>query len=85
MEMGTQLVFDNVFQNEGHFFSYLVSQVLCKNNIQGDINDIDYETDMGRRIFVEMTDGKEVTIRTWNIHDTDDHVYVDYSLYEETN
>lgn len=83
--MGTQLVFDNVFQNEEHFFTYLTNEVLKQNNIHGDVMEIDYESDMGRRVFVLMEDNTEVTIRTWNISDTDDHVYVDYSLYEETN
>jgi hypothetical protein len=30
-----------------------------------------------------MEDGKEYIIRTWNIFDDDDNVYVDYTLFIE--
>jgi hypothetical protein len=83
MEMGTKIEFDNVFQDEEHFFTYLVNEVFKQNNIHGDVMEIDYESDASRRVFVLMVDGKEITIRTWNIYDTDEKVIVDYSIYEE--
>lgn len=81
MEMGTHIEFENVFQHEEHFFTFLVNRVFTDLQISGDIDDIDYHTDFGKRIFITMTDGKEYTIRTWNIHDNDNTVFVDYSLY----
>ncbi len=81
--MGTIIEFDNVFQGEEHFFTYLTNEVLKQNNIHGDVMEIDYESDALRRVFVVMVDGREITIRTWNMYDTDEKVIVDYSIYEE--
>ena len=46
-----------------------------------EVYEIDGETDMMRRIFVETTEGS-FTIRTWNIKETDKSIVVDFSIYK---
>ena len=36
-----------------------------------------------RNYYGTMEDGREYIIRTWDIHDDDDNVYVDYTLFTE--
>jgi hypothetical protein len=81
--MGTLIKIDNTFQNLEHFFTYLVRKIFDVENISGDIDEIDFESDQSSRIFVLMSDGKEITIRTWNIYDTDEKIIIDYSIYDE--
>jgi hypothetical protein len=63
----------------------LVNHIFEEKNIEESIEEIDEESDMFNRIFVIMTDGSEYIIRTWNIHDDDELVYIDYTLFYEKN
>jgi len=75
----------NEFNSFDHFCGVVVNKVFTDKNIEGVIEEIDSESDLSRRIFITMEDGREYIIRTWNIHDDDDNVYVDYTLFLEDN
>lgn len=77
------ITMENEFTSYEHFCGVVVNKVFEEKNITGNIEEIDGESDMSRRIFVVMDDGKEYIIRTWNIHDDDDYVYIDYTLFTE--
>jgi hypothetical protein len=75
-----KIQFDNTFQSEEHFYSYLVGKILYDNDIVGNVEYIDYITDFLDYIYVSMVDGKKYTIRTNSIFDTDDDVFVEYNF-----
>jgi hypothetical protein len=75
-----KIQFDNTFQSEEHFYSYLVGKILYDNDIMGNVEYIDYITDFLDYIYVSMVDGKKYTIRTNSIFDTDDDVFVEYNF-----
>jgi hypothetical protein len=81
--MENTLTLPNEFTSYEHFCGVVVNQIFEEKNITDKIEEIDGESDMSRRIFVLMEDGREYIIRTWNIHDDDDYAYVDYTLYLE--
>jgi hypothetical protein len=78
-----QLIIPNEFNSYPHFCGVIVKHIFEQKNITGVIEEIDEETDFSNRIFITMEDGKEYIIRTWNIFDDDDNVYVDYTLFIE--
>jgi hypothetical protein len=78
-----RLVFENAFTCPEHFFDHLLGEVLKQQEIYDQVLELDFESDMGRRIFFELENGEKYTIRTWNIHDTDNEVYVDYTLFRD--
>jgi hypothetical protein len=77
------LIIPNEFNSYDHFCGVVVNQIFENKNIEGIIDEIDCQSDLSRRIFVTMEDGREYIIRTWDIHDDDDNVYVDYTLFTE--
>jgi hypothetical protein len=79
------LTLPNEFNSYEHFCYVLVEKIFSRNNIVDKIDEIDETSDLSNRIFITMENGKEYTIRTWNIHDDDNHVFVDYTLFVEDN
>jgi hypothetical protein len=79
------LTLPNEFNSYNHFCYVLVDKIFSQKNIVDTIDEIDEMSDFSNRIFITMEDGKEYTIRTWNIHDEDDHVFVDYTLFYDNN
>ena len=75
------LIIPNEFTSYNHFCYVVVDKIFSQKNIVDTIDEIDGMSDFSNRIFITMYDGKEYTIRTWNIHDDDDYAYVDYTLY----
>jgi hypothetical protein len=81
--MENTLIIPNEFTSYEHFCGVVVNQLFEEKNITGVIEEIDGESDAPRRIFVMMEDGREYIIRNWNIHDDDDNVYIEYTLFTE--
>jgi len=84
MTMGTELILENWFKDEDHYFRTLVHTVLTNeghDDLLDSIDDIDWETDHGDRVFITFTDGTYFILRTWSTFDDDDNVYVDYTLF----
>jgi hypothetical protein len=79
------LIIPNEFTSYNHFCYVVVDKIFSQKNIVDTIDEIDGMSDFSNRIFITMYDGKEYTIRTWNIHDEDDHVFVDYTLFYDNN
>ena len=75
-----KIQFDNTFQSEEHFYSYLTGKILFDNDIVGEIDHIDYTTDFLDYIYVYMVGGINYTIRTFTIFDTDEEVIVEYNF-----
>jgi hypothetical protein len=63
----------------------LVNKIFTQKQITDTIEEVDETSDLSNRIFITMENGKEYIIRTWNIHDDDNHVFVDYTLFVEDN
>jgi hypothetical protein len=82
--MGT-LLLENEFSSYEHFCGVVVNKIFEDKNIEGTIEEIDWESDLHRRIFILMEDGRDYVIRTWDITDDDNFVYVDFTLYLEDN
>lgn len=79
------LTLPNEFNSYQHFCMVLVHKIFTQKQITDTIEEVDETSDLSNRIFITMENGKEYTIRTWNIHDDDGHVYVDYTLFVEDN
>jgi hypothetical protein len=75
----------NEFNSYRHFCLVLIDKIFTEKQIPLNIFEWDWESDYSNRIFITTEDGREYTIRTWNIHDDDDNVYVDYTLFLEDN
>jgi len=81
-----QIILDNEFKDYEHFCLVLIKEVFRKEEINDVISYIDTETDETKRIFLDMEDGSEYTIRLWNVYDTEDDVTIDYTLfYDDSN
>jgi uncharacterized membrane protein len=81
-----QIILDNEFKDYEHFCLVLINEIFRKEEIKDVINYIDTETDETKRIFLDMEDGSEYTIRLWNVYDTEDDVTIDYTLfYDDSN
>ena len=84
MTMGTELILENWFKDEDHYFRTLVHTVLTNeghDDLLDSIDDIDWETDLGDRVFITFTDRTYFILRTWSTFDDDDNVYVDYTIF----
>ena len=81
-----QIILDNEFKDYEHFCLVLINEIFRKEEIKDVISYIDTETDETKRIFLDMEDGSEYTIRLWNVYDTEDDVTIDYTLfYDDSN
>ena len=73
------------FKDTEHFLHVLIAEVFEREGL-GDlldnITEIDTTSDEGRRIFVEVYDILEYTIRLWNVMEDEENVYVEYTLFE---
>lgn len=81
--MEKSLIYDNTFGSAEHFFNLVAADIIKQLNI-GEPNDnwdIDWESEEGTRIFIDTDDFHKYIIRLWNIHDDDDYVYVDYTVF----
>lgn len=79
------LKFENHFKDYEHFSKVVVHESFVTQELKDelqDIQDIDWESDLGRRIFVR-TSHDEFCIRTWDIYDTEDDVVVDLTIFKE--
>jgi hypothetical protein len=79
------LTLPNTFTSYQNFCYVLIAKIFVEKFISDSILEIDETSDFSNRIFITMENGKEYIIRTWNIHDDDDNVYVDYTLFLEDN
>ena len=79
--MENTLTLPNEFNSYRHFCLFLIETIFSEKEIPLKVFEWDWESDLHRRIFITTDDGREYIIRTWNIHDDDDYVYVDYTLY----
>ena len=77
------LIIPNEFNSYDHFCGVVVNQIFENKNIEGVIDEIDCQSDLTRRIFVTMEDGREYIIRTWDIHDDDDNEDADSTAKKE--
>ena len=64
--------------NLDSFFKYMSDRIFKDYEVE----EIDGDTDIMRRIYVYTTDG-HFTIRTWNIKETNKSIVVDFSIYED--
>lgn len=84
--MSTRIVLENHFKDTEHFFHVLIHEVFSREGLDDlldNITNIDTESDPGDRIFVEVYDILEYTIRMWNVMDDEDNVYVEYTLFTD--
>lgn len=72
----------NHFRDFEHFCETLVHEVFTRHNMMTQLDKITYidgMSDVGRRVYIQVGD-IEYMIRTWNVYDTDNWVFVDYTL-----
>jgi hypothetical protein len=77
------IILPNEFSSYRHFCLVLIEKIFTEKQIPLTIFEWDEESDFTRRIFITTEDGRQYVIRTWNIHDDDENVYVDFTLYLE--
>jgi len=78
------LTLNQVFKDSNDFFFTVCSEVTKQFGLQ--INDqwsFDWDTDISRNIFLMDSDDQEYTIRLWNIHDDENYIIVEYTLFKE--
>lgn len=81
-----EITLENTFKDYEHFCGHLVREVFLSNLFIKElesIEEIDHESDILRRIFVKTQEG-DYTIRLWNVSDDDDNVYVEYTIYPDS-
>ena len=79
----SEIVYNQVFSDMTDFFVTLTNDVMTEHNLPKDkIKEINFMSDLGRRVTI-ITEEKEYVIRLWNVRDDEDHVYVDYDVYED--
>ena len=85
--MEASIRLQNNFKDFENFCEVLSHEILTLHGLRKEIQNIEYidgMSDVSRRIFVQ-TDKTEYVIRTWNVHETDSYVFVDFTLYQLTN
>lgn len=79
------LKFENHFRDYEHFCKVVVHECFTIQKLNKeleDIQEIDWESDYGRRILVR-TSQDEFCIRTWDVYDDEDTVTVDLTIFKE--
>lgn len=80
--MAQTLLLNQVFKDSDDFFSVITQMVIDRTQIPTDcIIEVDWESDIARNIFFTDCDDNEYSIRLWIIHETDEHILVEYSLF----
>lgn len=80
------IILQNTFGNYEHFCHHLVHEVFKSHDLIDElenIEEIDVESDFSRRIFLN-TKNHGYTIRMWNVHDDDNIVEVEYTLFQKS-
>lgn len=76
------LTFNHVFKDSDDFFASIVGEVTHRMWIPLEcIVDLDWDSDIGRNIFFTDCNGNEFSIRLWTIHETDDKIMVDITVF----
>lgn len=84
--MDNRIVLKNEFKDREHFIHILITEIFEKEgfgDLLDNITNVDAESDEGRRIFVEVYDILEFTIRLWNMMEDEENIYVEYTLFED--
>lgn len=79
-----EITLNNTFKNYEHFCLHLINNVFVNHNLNNEltkIEDIDWERDYLRRIFI-TTEDNHYSIRLWCVYDDENHVYVEYTIYQ---
>jgi hypothetical protein len=82
--MSQTLILNQVFKDSDDFFFTVCDEVTKQFELP--INDqwtLDWDTDIARRIFLMDSDDQEYTIRLWNIHDDENFIVVEYTLFKD--
>jgi hypothetical protein len=82
--MSETLILNQVFKDSDDFFFTVCDEVTKQFGLP--INEqwnLDWDTDIARRIFIIDSDDQEYTIRLWNIHDDENFIIVEYTLFKE--
>jgi hypothetical protein len=82
--MSETLIFNQVFKDSDDFFFTICHEVTKRFGLPlHDQWKLDWDTDIARNIFLMDTDDQEYSIRLWNIHDDEDFIIVELSLFKE--
>lgn len=80
--MSQTLILNQVFKDSDDFFTTITEMVMERIHLPIEcVIDVDWDSDIARNIFFTDCNDNEYTIRLWNIHETDDHILVDFSLF----
>lgn len=78
------LTLNQVFKDSDDFFFTICYEVSKQFGLpMNDQWNFDWDTDISRNIFLMDSDDQEYTIRLWNIHDDEDYIVVEYTLFKE--
>lgn len=79
-----EIKLENHFADYEHFAKVLVHEIFTTCGLKDkldDIEEIDWESDQGRNIWVQTSDST-YQIRTWNIYDTEDEIEIEFTLID---
>lgn len=80
--MSKTFVFNHVFKDSDDFFVNVTRSCIDELGIHIDcVTDVDWDSDIARNIFFSDCNDMEYSIRLWTIHETDDKIYVEVSVY----
>lgn len=80
--MSHTLTLNHVFKDSDDFFATIVRMVMDRIYLSMEcIVDVDWDSDIARNIFFTDCNDNEYSIRLWTIHETDETITVDFSLF----
>jgi hypothetical protein len=80
--MTREYIFNQVFTGPEDFFITLVKEVCDELGLKSKGSwYIDWQSDLGDRVFILDSDDNEFTLRLWNVRDDENHIWVDYTMF----